>query len=277
MNLKPEFSEKPTGADDRHCPDDSDLSLIQRAVAAGLVAQEDAGRVLGEISSGGLLTEPLRDFGATKASVAETTESHPGHNPAAQTSPANETAAATALTASWGLGGLPGRYQIERLIGQGGMGAVYAAFDRQLQRRVAVKVLKDGRYRALRGKMMLRECQVLAALEDPGIVTVFDAGTLDDGSPYFIMRCVEGHNLDEYVSARKLDWRQVLDLVARICDAAHRAHLLRIVHRDLKPKNIKITADGAPGHSRLRPGQSRGRGELRCEGSSGPNEASGRS
>lgn len=140
--------------------------------------------------------------------------------------------------------GLPARYELRRLVGRGGMGQVYEAYDRLLGRRVAVKIL------AKRGPvsigLMRREREVLAALEHPGVVAIYDSGELADGAPYYVMRYVEGENLAAYVRGRRLSVRGTAALMLRVARAVGVAHLVRIVHRDLKPQNILVTAGGDP-------------------------------
>ena len=127
------------------------------------------------------------------------------------------------------------RYEIRGRLGRGGMGVVYAAHDRVLERDVAVKVL-DGLPTTPLGARLLSEARILAQLEHPGIVPVHDAGTLPDGRVYYVMKLVRGDRLDVAVQSRSLNER--LDLFLRICDAVSFAHARGIVHRDLKPTNI---------------------------------------
>ncbi len=138
--------------------------------------------------------------------------------------------------------GLPSRYQLQRLIGWGGMGRVYCAFDRELRRRVAIKMLQ--RSDASLSHMIRREREVLAALDDPGIVAVYDSGELDDGQPYYVMQFVEGVSLDQYITESRRPRPVLLRLIADAARSVGKAHELRIIHRDLKPQNIKVTPDG---------------------------------
>lgn len=135
------------------------------------------------------------------------------------------------------------KYTIVKELARGGMGTVYLAEDRDLARQVAVKVLnvplvdEDNRQR------MLREAQVIARLEHPGIVPVHDVGTLDDGRIYYAMKYVRGRRLDEYVAeAGSINDR--LRKFQAVCDAVAFAHSHGVVHRDLKPQNIMIGAFG---------------------------------
>lgn len=130
------------------------------------------------------------------------------------------------------------RYEVRELLGRGGMGSVYRAHDHQLQRDVALKVLSlDAESAALAARLM-RESRILAKLEHPGIVAVHDAGRLEDGRPFYVMRLVRGASLD--VRAASLGLGDVLRLFLRVCDAVAFAHARGVIHRDLKPSNIMV-------------------------------------
>ena len=136
------------------------------------------------------------------------------------------------------------RYEVRGLLGAGGMGQVFDAFDTQLQRRVAIKVVARGG--PLIADLMRRERKILAALDHPGIVGVFDGGELPDGQPYYVMQFIEGADLRNYAHSASLALPEKLRLVAEIARAVGVAHLLKVVHRDLKPSNIKVGASGRP-------------------------------
>lgn len=130
------------------------------------------------------------------------------------------------------------RYEVESEIGRGGMGVVYAARDRQLDRRVALKVLDS----ALAG-----EAQLIARLEHPAIVPVYETGTLPDGRIFYAMKLVAGARLDHYLEgAPSLGER--LRVIRRAGEALEYAHARGIVHRDLKLTNMVLTrrVDGRP-------------------------------
>jgi tRNA A-37 threonylcarbamoyl transferase component Bud32/tetratricopeptide (TPR) repeat protein len=141
-----------------------------------------------------------------------------------------------------------GRYLIEGILGEGGMGRVYRARDTVLGRRVALKVmLAEGvseRVRAEAAARMMREARAVAAFSHANVVAIHDIGEVE-GNPYIAMELVAGATLRAYVgdkavsNAQKLGW--LVD-VARGLGAAHRAGL---VHRDIKPENVMITSDGA--------------------------------
>jgi serine/threonine protein kinase len=138
-----------------------------------------------------------------------------------------------------------GRYRVERVLGQGGMAAVYLARDSELDRPVAIKVLAehlagDESFR----RRFLREARMAARLSHPNIVQVYDAGE-DDGRPYIVMECVEGATLaEELKRVGKLDPAQTVDLALQACGGLEHAHGAGLVHRDIKPHNLLMRPDG---------------------------------
>ena len=141
-----------------------------------------------------------------------------------------------------------GPYKISRHIGSGGMGNVYLATRKEgFQQRVAIKLLKRGMDTDEILKRFRREIRVLAALgAHPNIARLIDAGTSDEGLPYFVMEYVEGKEIDVYCDSNRLTVRERLRLFGAVCDAVHFAHQHTIIHRDLKPSNILVAADGTP-------------------------------
>jgi serine/threonine protein kinase len=134
---------------------------------------------------------------------------------------------------------LGGRYRIERELGRGGMGVVYLAFDEQLERRVAIKMLEVTNVDARLAAHLRREAQLLGQLEHPGIVSVHDLGLDADETLYYVMRYVDGRTLEEHATTMgNLTAR--LRLLLRICEPVAFAHARGIVHRDLKPSNVMI-------------------------------------
>jgi serine/threonine protein kinase len=135
------------------------------------------------------------------------------------------------------------RYTLHELIARGGMGAVYAAEDEQLSRRVALKVLGLQDTTGELPSRLVREARILAQLEHPGIVPVHDVGTLPDGRMYYTMKFVRGLRLDDYI-VQLGSLSQRLRLFLRVCDAVAFAHARGVLHRDLKPANIMVGSFG---------------------------------
>ena len=139
-----------------------------------------------------------------------------------------------------------GRYRVVRLLGEGGMGAVYEAEQDSPRRPVALKVVRPGLASPALLKRFAHEAQILARLHHPGIAQVYEAGLADDGQPFFAMEFIRGLPLDEYADRHGLDLAARVGLVARVCDAVQHAHDQGVIHRDLKPANILVEETGQP-------------------------------
>ena len=141
-----------------------------------------------------------------------------------------------------------GPYCIEGPLGRGGMGEVYLArrADGAFEKRVAIKVHRQGPLRDVDLDRFLRERQILANLDHPGIARLIDGDTLDDGTPYLVMDYVEGQTIDEFCKGRQLTLRRRIKLFLQVCEAVAAAHRALVIHRDLKPSNILVTDEGAP-------------------------------
>ena len=137
----------------------------------------------------------------------------------------------------------PDRYEIRRPLGRGGMGTVYAAWDRRLEREVAIKVSNAAAPSSDLEARLRQEARVLAHLEHPGIVPVHDAGLLDDGRWFYVMKYVRGETLPQHV-ASLVGEAAVLGVFERIAEAVAFAHAAGVVHRDLKPSNVMVGAFG---------------------------------
>ncbi|HME05735.1 MAG TPA: serine/threonine-protein kinase [Bryobacteraceae bacterium] len=122
------------------------------------------------------------------------------------------------------------RYELEMEIGRGGLGVVYGARDRQLGRRVALKILDS----ALAG-----EAQIIAQLEHPAIVPIYEAGALPDGRVFYAMKLVTGARLDHYLTGSPL-LAERLRVFRRVGEALAFAHTRGVIHRDLKPQNVMV-------------------------------------
>lgn len=141
-----------------------------------------------------------------------------------------------------------GAYELIRELGRGGMGAVWLArrADQQFEKLVAIKLLKRGTDTDEVLRRFHAERQILARLDHPNISRLLDAGTTDDGLPYFVMEYVEGARLNDFVFAQNLSLGDRLRLFRKICGAVQFAHQNLVVHRDLKPGNILVTPEGEP-------------------------------
>jgi serine/threonine-protein kinase len=145
---------------------------------------------------------------------------------------------------------LAGKYRVERVLGQGGMGVVVAATHQTLHQRVAVKLLLPG---VLANpdtvERFLREARAAGRLKSEHAAKVVDVGKLDNGSPYMAMEYLEGATLGQVVRLQgPLPSRDAVDFVLQACEAVAEAHAAGIVHRDLKPENLFLTrrVDGQP-------------------------------
>ena len=142
-----------------------------------------------------------------------------------------------------------GRYRIVRLIGEGGMGAVYEGEQDRPRRTVALKLLKSLLAAPELLRRFGRESEVLGRLQHPGIARVYEAGTAETDSgpqPYFAMEFIRGVSLLEYVKQNGATTRDCLELMIQICEAVDYAHGCGIIHRDLKPGNILVDQSGQP-------------------------------
>ncbi len=135
--------------------------------------------------------------------------------------------------------------EIIELLGQGGMGAVYKARQKQLDRLVALKILPpEVEKQAAFAERFTREARSLARLNHPHIVTVYDFGHTAEGLYFFVMEFVEGTDLRHVIQAARLSSRESLAIVPQICEALQFAHDEGIVHRDIKPENILLDKRG---------------------------------
>jgi tetratricopeptide (TPR) repeat protein len=140
------------------------------------------------------------------------------------------------------------RYQLRGEIAHGGMGTVFAARDRVLNRDVAVKVLREEfRHHASALRRFIEEGQITAQIQHPGVPPVHDCGNLPDGRPFIAMKLIKGRTLSELLGERpdpKYDLPRYLTVVEQVCQAVAYAHSKGVIHRDLKPGNVMVGAFG---------------------------------
>jgi serine/threonine protein kinase len=138
-----------------------------------------------------------------------------------------------------------GSYSVERLIGRGGMGAVYQGIQLSLKRTVAIKLMRQDQGADERFRLRFqREALLLASLDHPGIVKVIDCGEAGPDLLYIVMEMVDGVNLMDVIRSGGVSENRALDIVGQVCAALRFAHESGIVHRDIKPSNILLARDG---------------------------------
>ena len=140
-----------------------------------------------------------------------------------------------------------GRYRVISLLGKGGFGHVYLAQDDDLNRPVAIKVPRPERVSQPEDvEAYLNEARILASLDHPHIVPVYDVGRTDDGLCFVVSKLIEGSDLATKIKEARPGFHESAALVATIAEALHYAHTRGLVHRDIKPANILIDASGKP-------------------------------
>lgn len=159
---------------------------------------------------------------------------------------ADAIAADTGSATSSVLGTRIGPYEVTRLIGVGGMGAVYEGVraDDQYQKRVALKFLRRGVEGDLAIRRFRYERQILANLNHRNIAALLDGGVTEDGQPYIVMEYIDGVPITTHAAQQRLTVRARIGLLRQACNAVQHAHQNLVVHRDLKPGNILVTGDG---------------------------------
>jgi WD40 repeat protein/serine/threonine protein kinase len=200
---------------DRECGADAEL---RQRLEALLQAHDD---------SGGFLAGEGDGLGATVETVAGQVEGAGGGE---------------------AVGTVLGPYKLVQKLGEGGMGTVWVAEQqRPIKRRVALKVIKPGLDSAQVLRRFEAERQALALMDHTHIARVFDAGTLDNGRPYFVMELVHGVPITRYCDELNLPVRERLELFVPVCQAIQHAHQKGIIHRDIKPSNVLVCMqDGKP-------------------------------
>ena len=145
-------------------------------------------------------------------------------------------------------GSTVGRYMILNRVGEGGMGVVYAAQDPELQRTVAIKLLRPGgdtRFGTAEEQQarLLREAQAMAKISHPNVISVYDVGPYGDGV-FVALEFIDGLTLREWIRAKPRPWREILDVFMKAGRGLAAAHAAGLVHRDFKPENVLVGKDG---------------------------------
>jgi len=200
--------------------------------------QSDAGAPLPTSSGGAAIArEPTSDLSAPTIAV------EPGENAANLATTLNQASAASTLLGTT----LHDRYFVERELGRGGVGAVYLARDRKLHNKpVVIKVLLEKSFQnSWVVQKFQQESEALARINHPGVVNVFDSGSLPDGNAYFVMEFIDGVTLRSQITTEGLPLSRAAELIKQIGRALSAAHDRDVFHRDLKPENIMLQSHGA--------------------------------
>ena len=144
---------------------------------------------------------------------------------------------------SLAVGSKIGHYEIRSLLGEGGMGQVYLAFDARLRRRVALKLLSGSELKQNQLLRFEQEAYAVSALNHPNILTIYEIGTTE-GSPFIVTEFIDGVTLREHLRSTQIELREALNIAIQVGSAVAAAHEARIIHRDIKPENVMVRPDG---------------------------------
>lgn len=139
-----------------------------------------------------------------------------------------------------------GRYEVRHLLGSGQFGTVYLAYDGELNREVAVKVQRRYDFSSVEVELFRKESEIVAQLDHPHIVPVYDAGQLEGGKRYVVSKRIDGENLQDVLARGRPSSDETAAMLAMLAEALQHAHGKKLVHRDIKPANILIDATGKP-------------------------------
>jgi len=243
------------------CLDDNEASEF----ASGSLAQEAAGRIERHLATcrdcralvatlapgpgdgdadSDVITSPRRvALGKRRGHLAHASTERPHPPPEPTTQPRARRSPTDPVIAA---GDTIGRYIILARLGAGGMGVVYTAYDPQLDRKVALKLLRTGTVlgEAEARSRLIREAQAIAQLSHPNVVAVYDVGTAITGDVYIAMELVEGETLTSWLGHWDRSWREILELFFQAGRGLAAAHARGLVHRDFKPDNVLVGSDG---------------------------------
>lgn len=235
------------------CPGDEELSDVlagRRTLTAPLEEHLRTCPKCASRTRGGESTTFVRPAGGDVTTQVAQAFARPDARPAKDdTAPGTPRALAKGISErgveSPGPGSLVDRYRLLERLGEGGMGEVFSAWDPQLERRVAVKLVR------LEGvedpeaarERLLREAKALAQVNHPSVVSVYDAGRLGD-IVFVAMELIAGQTLTQWASAKERSWEEIIGVMERAGRGLVAAHAAGLVHRDFKPSNVMVAADG---------------------------------
>ncbi|WAS90661.1 serine/threonine-protein kinase [Nannocystis punicea] len=209
------------------CPEENTITEF----VAGMLSREESARVEAHAASCGACRRLLSALARNSSQSAS----------GSVTSPVGDGESHQLLRR----GALVGRYVVLETLGVGGTGVVYAAYDPELNRKVALKLLRSAalaRSPELRGRL-LREAQALARLSHPNVVAVYDVGTFGP-SVFIAMELIEGVTLGAWLAQREHSWRAIVELFKKVGQGLAAAHAEGLIHRDFKPANVLVGRDG---------------------------------